>query len=93
MKFQQVEETKDDVCLLRNEVKQHSISLASVSNNVDDLANRNRLLNVIFYRHNDPELCEGWNISQKIVTNFCANQFGINVEVIQGESPSLGKTQ
>lgn len=82
-KFQQVEEIKDDVCLLRNEVKQHSVSIASVSNKLEDLENRNRRLNLVFYGHDDPEPRESWDVSQKIVADFCANQLGISVGVIQ----------
>lgn len=66
----------------------HSVATTSHNNisvirdKIDDLENRSRRSNVLFYGIADGDPTESWEAVQKIVTDFCQNQLELTVSSI-----------
>ncbi|XP_077497108.1 uncharacterized protein LOC144107795 [Amblyomma americanum] len=56
--------------------------LANVQAKIDDLENRSRRSNVLFYGIDDPEKSETWEESERLVNVFCKEKLGLTVESV-----------
>lgn len=57
-------------------------NMSNIENKIDELENRSRRFNVLFYGIADGGLSESWDTVQKIVTDFCQNQLQLAVTSI-----------
>lgn len=58
------------------------VNISIIRDKIDDLENRSRRSNVLFYGIADGGPTESWEAVQKIVTDFCQNQLGLTVTSI-----------
>lgn len=49
---------------------------------IDDLENRSRRSNVLFYGISDTNKSEAWDVSERLAREFCTNKLGISVSTI-----------
>ncbi|KAH9373053.1 hypothetical protein HPB48_018066 [Haemaphysalis longicornis] len=49
---------------------------------IDDLEHRSRRSNVLFYGINETDKFEAWDVSERLVHEFCTNKLGITASTI-----------
>lgn len=57
-------------------------NISKMHEKIDDLENRSRRSNVLFYGISDTEKSEAWDVSERLVHEFCTNKLGITVSTI-----------
>ncbi|KAH7985171.1 hypothetical protein HPB49_026570 [Dermacentor silvarum] len=60
-------------------VSNENTDISKIQNKVDDLENRSRRLNVLFFGINDSNAAEPWENSERHVREFCTQKLGIAV--------------
>lgn len=57
-------------------------NISKLQDKIDDLENRSRRSNVLFFGVTDTDESETWECSERLVTEFCSNRLGITVSSI-----------
>lgn len=63
-------------------VIRHENDLAKIQDKLDDLENRSRRSNLLFYGVTDTDGSESWEASERIVKEICSNNLGISVSSV-----------
>ncbi|XP_077497727.1 uncharacterized protein LOC144108342 [Amblyomma americanum] len=72
-------ETKLELASSVSTSANHESGLSNIVNKIDDLENRSRRSNVLFYGIADSDSSESWETSEQLVNDFCLDKLGVTV--------------